>query len=302
MSDIAFICPIYDSRNHFDYGINLLKSKIENHVTSDLFFIFSSELQKVKFERMTIENCCNSIFKFLILPEEDTSYKSQVTVKKFYGLNCLKDKYKYIATIDSEVRFIKTVDFDSLFEEMWNNNDMLKANKSPNGFFIMRKCFKTLGLYNNKILKKETSNYLYNIWFNDIPIYKCEMLRDFFRWLSALNQSYKNEWMCFEYYIFMAFLIIEKGYHIRKFNIESLGGVMEYLYIFPKKKQQDIVRLLDTHWTSSEECIFEEASIRFHLDRDAEDKIYNSNSFFADIKKYRIYRYKQIIKDYIGRD
>lgn len=302
MRSVAFVCPIYDSRNHFDYGINLLKSKIENDIDSDLYFIFSDDEQRIKFEKITVNNKIVDEFRYLILPTEEGKYKSQVTIKKFFGLKCLKDKYKYLATIDSESKFIQKMDYFFVFNEMWKNGEMLKSNKSPNGFFIMRTCFKTLGVYDNKVLKKETDNYLYNVWFNDIPLYKCELLDEFFQWLDLQKQDYKIEWMCFEYYIFTAFLIIKKGYHLKKYDIESLGGIMEYLYVFSEDEQIRIIESMTPHWTSSNKCINENTGIMFHLDRDVNDETYNSSTFFEDIKKYKWWRRKRIIKDFIGWD
>lgn len=300
MGKVAFVCPIYDSRNHFVCGINLLKSKIENNIHADFYFVFSDNEQKVKFEGLVIKEGIKSNFNFLTLPQNECDYKSQVTIKKFYGLKCLKDKYDYIAAIDSETLFIRHINYEVVFDNMWKNVEMLKANKSPNGYFIMRTCFKTLGIYDNCKLLKETGNYLYNVWFNDIPLYKCDVLDEFFDWLDTLNSNYKNEWNCFEYYIFMAFLIIKKGYHLSKYNIESLGGIMEYLYVFPIERQIFIVKTLNTHWTSSAESVDENIGIRFHLDRDVNDENYNSRSFYDDIKMFKLRRIRQIIKDMIG--
>lgn len=302
MSNVAFVCPIYDSRNHFDYGLDLLKSKKENEINADFFFIFSNEEQKEKFSGLVNSRKLEEEFKYLILPETEGQYKSQVTIKKFYGLRCLKSQYKYIAAIDSESRFIKNIDYEKTFDTMWADGEMLKANIAANAYFIMRKCYKTLGIFDNKILKKETSNYLYNVWFNDIPLYKCDLLDEFFEWLDSLNQDYKKEWLCFEYYIFSAFLIIKKGYHLKKYNFESLGGIMEYLYVFPVYKQKEIIETLHTHWTSSDEAVNDISGIRFHLDRDENDETYNSSTFFKDIKKYKLWRRKRILKDFIGWD
>lgn len=300
MLKVAFICPIYDSRNHFSYGLSLLKSKIRNNITADLFYIFSNDQQRLKFEVLAAEEELSSDFNYLVLPENEGKYKSQVTIKKIYGLIKLKDRYDYLAAIDSEAIFIKHIEYDIVFETMWNNNDMLKANKSPNGYFIMKKCFNTLGIYNNEILKRETNNYLYNVWFNDIPLYKCNLINEFLDWLATLNQNYKNEWMCFEYYIFMAFLVIKKGYHLSKYPLESLGGVIEYLYVFPVWKQKEIIQMLGTHWTSSDKCITGDTGIRFHLDRDEESEAYNSKSFFKELKRFKRARYKNIIKERLG--
>ena len=265
-----------------------------------MFFVFSNATQKDKFVGLVNSLSLKSDFLNLILPESEGQFKSQVTIKKFYGLRCLKNNYKYIATIDSESKFIKNIDYEKEFDDIWNNSEMLKANKSDNAYFIMRTCYKTLGIFDNRILRKETNNYHYNVWFNEIPLYRCDLLGEFFEWLDSLNQDYKKEWLCFEYYIFAAFLIIKKGYHINRYNINSLGGIMEYLYVFPAERQKNIIRDLHTHWTSSDEAINEITGIRFHLDRNKNDEKYNSSTFFKDLKKYKWLRFKRIVKDMIG--
>lgn len=294
---IAFICPIYDARNHFQYGLDLITSKIDFNIQGDLYFVFSDDKQECKFETM-LEPEMKGAFNYLVLPAEEGVYQSQVTIKKFHGLKKLKDKYKYIYTIDSETRFIREGDFLDIGNSIWNTNNMLNANISPDGFQIMRSCYKTLGIYSNAKLKKETGNFKYNVWFNEIPIYRCDLLGDFFHWLSALSPEYIHNWMCFDYYIFAAFLIMEKNYKFNKHRLTSLGGIVEFLYLFPKKKQLKINRLLHAHWTSSDECITEHTFMRFHLDRDKGDKIYHSNDFQDKIARAVLSRYKTIMIDF----
>lgn len=300
MRKTAFICPIYDLRNHFQYGKNLLESLCKFEIKSDLYFVFSDEMQKEKFKLMIDNQDLLMEFKYLILPYEETKYKSQVTIKKFYGLIQLKDKYEYIATIDSESYFIKHEEYDNVFSNMWTRRSFLKATLSPNGFFTMRDCFKTLGIYENKKLRRETHYYIYNIWFNEIPLYKTELLDEFFTWLDTLNNGYKDEWRCYDYHIFMAFLVIEKGFTLNKYNIESLGGVMEYLFLFSKNKQRKIVRKLDTHWTSVDNNYNDNCSMRFHADRGFNDEEYGTNRFWKELWFNKLLRYKVIIRERLG--
>ena len=48
MTKVAFICPIYDMKNHFDLAYNLYKSKIDLMIEDDFYFVFSNEEQKEK--------------------------------------------------------------------------------------------------------------------------------------------------------------------------------------------------------------------------------------------------------------
>ena len=110
MIKACFLCPIYDSNSHFDFGYGLIDSLIINHITTELVFVFSNNEQKEKFEKEAFLR-----FKYqvasIVLPKELEQYKSKVTVKKFYGLKELMNDYDYIACIDCETKFIKNADF-----------------------------------------------------------------------------------------------------------------------------------------------------------------------------------------------
>lgn len=262
-----------------------------------MYFIFSNFEQKVKFER-ELDDSLQADFNYLVLPGPLTEFKSQVTVKKFYGLRKLKAKYEYIVTLDSECEFIREEDVVKTINEIWQEKNMLNANASPDGFNIMRSCFKTLGIYSEPSLKQQTVNYKYNIWFNEIPVYKCDVLEDFFCWVEGLNQDYVNNWMCFDYYIFAAFLIIKKGYTINRYKMISLGGIIEHLYLFPVKRQIRICETFGSHWTSSASCITNKTFIRFHLDRDENDERYHSKKYRREIIKALLRRYIILALDF----
>ena len=226
MNRVAFICPLYDMKNHFDFAFNLYKSKHDLHIDEEIYFVFSDEAQKNKFRNRIYEAFSEEI-SWLILPEEQLHYKSKVVVKKMYALRMLKDQYDYLAMVDSESLFIKKGDFPKLFEEIWNKRLCLNCNisvlKTPDSY--MRRCFQTLGLYHDKILKKEFHYFIYNFWFNEIPVYKCNNLTEFFSWLDKFNENgWKNTFECFEYWMYAAFLIKEKGYHLNHYRVISKGG------------------------------------------------------------------------------
>lgn len=49
MNKVAFICPLYDMKNHFDLAFNLYKSKHDLHIDEEIYFVFSDEAQKTNF-------------------------------------------------------------------------------------------------------------------------------------------------------------------------------------------------------------------------------------------------------------
>ncbi len=302
MSSVAFACPLYDMKNHFEFAFNLYKSKVENKIENDFYFIFSNIEQKDKFEKIIKAEFPDDDFKYLITTEEVNKCKAKAVRKKFYALESLMNKYKYIILTDCEALFIKKCNFDNLAEEIWNSRTFLSSNKSPSVFLTMRKCYRTMGIYKNKKLRKDTENYKYNFWFNEIQVYKCEYLPDFFKWLELHNKDkVYNQDRCFEYYVYYAYLLLEKDIHLIKYNYESLGGINECLYLFPIEKQKKIVKSMGVHWASTKDAINENIVMLFHLDRATGDGY--SSPITKKLKfKFFILKIKCKIKDFVNYD
>ena len=123
---VAAICPIYDMREHFALGLELLRSKM----VFALYFVFSFEEHHKKFNNMLSEEE-KKAYLSIMMPEEELKYKSQPTVKKLFAIRMLKDKYEYLIPIDAESRFIKKGDYRSLCQEIWEDRTFLNANYSP---------------------------------------------------------------------------------------------------------------------------------------------------------------------------
>lgn len=293
----AFICPLYDMKNHFDLALKLYQSKLEYKVKEDIYFIFSNEANCQKFKQL-VSNVCGEQICFLVLDESLEHFKSKVTIKKFFGLKKLMNKYDYLGVIDSETRFCKTADFAKVFDGIWQSKNMFKANLSLDGFNILRTCFKTLGIYDNRKLQLGTGHYKYNIWFNEIPVYKCDTLPGFFEWLDQFDiNGWGNEWLCFEYYIYAAYLIIEKDFHVIKTKYTSMGGIMEYLYNYSEDKQHKILNTLGSHWSSNPNVTNDHTYLLFHLDRNKNTEGYSYGIPFRVKVKMYVRMYLTIFKD-----
>lgn len=285
---VAAICPIYDMRGHFSLGRDLLRSRMLFAEDVDLYFVFSLDVHCKKFEGMLAEEEKQAYFS-IIMPEEELKYKSQPTVKKLYAIRALKDKYEYLIPVDSESRFIKKGNYRNLCREIWEKKTFLNANYSPHACTIQRRCFMTMGMYDNINLVRETRYFNYNIWFNEIPVYKCDLLDEFFTFLDSYNStSWKNEWDCYDYYIFMAFLIMKKGYKLKRFNYEAIGGAVEYLPQFSEKMQREILERMGSHWSSSK-IRSKNTFMLFHLDRDEDNYNYGLDHYKDNLKNSRRY-------------
>ncbi len=264
----AFICPLYDMENHFDLAINLYKSKIKYKIEADLIFIFSNVEHKDKFLHRVKNEIGIASILYSIIPAKLNEYSAKAVTKKLYGLRKYMNDYNYIILVDCESVFVKSFDVDALAEEIWESRSMLASNLSPNGFLIMRKCYKAMGLYYNKKLRKALGFFKYNFWFNELQVYKCSYLQDFFGWLKNFDiEKICNTWDCFEYYVFYAYLCIEHDIGIKKYHYLSSGGINEYLDLFSIKKQREIIDKMNVHWVSSKEAITDAVVMQFHLDR-----------------------------------
>ena len=293
----AFICPLYDMKNHFDLAVGLYKSKIEYKIDSDLIFIFSNMEHKDKFAKrlkaeLDVENMLYSI-----IPKELDVYSAKAVTKKLYGLREYMMDYEYIILTDCEAIFVRNFEADELAKEIWDSKSMLASNISTNGFFIMRRCYKAMGLYYNKRLRKALGLFKYNFWFNELQVYKCSYLPGFFEWFDELdvNKIY-NTWYCFEYYVFYAYLCLVHNMEIKKYHYLSLGGINEYMFTFSLKKQKRLIKNMKLHWTSSGEALSDNIVMRFHLDRMKQ----TGNYGYINERIPRICQYaKQIVKRYL---
>lgn len=268
-ANVAFICPLYDMKNHFELAINLCKSKIKYQIYADLIFIFSNEDQKDKFAKLLSKECPGEKLMYDIIPADLEKYKAKAVVKKLYGLERYKNEYEYIIVTDCEAEFIRNFNVNEVANNIWETRSMLSSNISAKGFFIMRECYKAMGLYYNKKLRKALGNYKYNFWFNEMQVYKCDVLHGFFEWLEEFDkEKIYNTWSCFEYYVFYAYLCLRLDMvDISKKRYVSLGCVNESLYLYNIKKQKKILKDLQVHWTTSKDIKSEKICMLFHLDR-----------------------------------
>ncbi len=269
MSNTAFICPLYDMKNHFDLAINLYRSKIEYEIQSDLIFIFSNEEQKDKFALRVKNELGVDDLLYNIMPEGLSEYKSKAVTKKIYGLKEYMNQYDYIILTDCEALFVRSFNVDEVAKEIWDSRNMFASNISLNGFTLRRICYKKMGLYYNKKLRKALGGFIYGFWFNELQVYKCSYLPGFFDWLKSFDQDIIfNTWECFEYYMFYAYMCLMHDVKIKKYHYFSVsGGINEDLYLFNKKTQEKIIKSMQFHWTTSREIKSDNIYMLFHLDR-----------------------------------
>ena len=128
------------------YLISLQLIIVENpKQLQDLYFVFSNFEQREKFSNLSYSRL-GVYIRSIVLDSSLLSLKSQVVVKKFFGLKKLMKDYEYLSIIDSESLFIKKCNYYKLFNNIWESRNCLISNYSLDGFFNLERCYKTLGI------------------------------------------------------------------------------------------------------------------------------------------------------------
>lgn len=217
---------------------NFLQSAQKYNMTDYLYFIiddFPTE-DYIKSFNQNLKTILFSLSETEI-DRYDISCKSNiVSIKKWYGVKKLYDKFDYIAVIDDDVLFLKEFDPYKVFNEIWTNKTCFVKNKcSLNNSIFLRNCAFACGLENNLILKKETEDFYYTCWFNDIPVYKTEGIEEFFNWIDNTKTSTGNtirenailNYLCFDYLIYWFWLICYKGLTSKFIDIYAGNSIVE---------------------------------------------------------------------------
>ncbi len=220
----------------------------------------------------------------------DTNALGIVNVKKFYALIELKDKYDYIVILDSECVIIKEVDVFALCEKFYADKILYGNETLPNSTF-----FNVNNIYNiskryflaHKDFDKLDSN-LY-LWFNQLCIYKCKYLNEFFQVTQIPKYLYMQTFWDFDYYIFMYYLILYKSFVIHNMEVVAPAGALECEYFHPKNnsKKYSTLEVMVCHQALYEYLNKEYLFVIHHLDRISDEIFYTS---LDDIKNSLPYR------------
>ena len=152
---------------------------------------------------------------------------------------------------------------------------------------LLKICVEELALKNKRQIKKDTENYVYNCWFNDIPVYSTEYTEEFFTWLEKQNVArILNNYYMVDFYIYLLFLMDIHDFKITKLNEWAPLGIMEELAYTHTEKANDIEKQIGTHWTSNGNSQNEQAIMLFHRDHSPNKK---ETEDFVSYAKMRYY-------------
>lgn len=231
MSNICFVVPTYPL--HYLYALNLLKSYnlYQFERQADLFFVFTNEQERDGFLE------CNS----LVLPLKLRGKKKKgiINIKKFYALMQLKDQYDYIIVLDDDCLFIDTVDLSYVCNSFYKRKELY-------GNLIENEPWDYMGKVADnckKFFSKEINCPLY-LWWNQMAIYKTDILSDFFQVTKIDKKISMLKWEDFDYYIYMYYLLLFQGFCVVDIGIiadcafTEITGESTYRVLSPKSTKK----------------------------------------------------------------
>lgn len=263
MNKCAFVIPIHPK--HFGYAPTIIEQLSGSD--ADLYFVFTTKMDRDLFS-LNVNSLILSDYTDLAGVENTNSF---ITLKKFYALLKLKDKYEYITCIDSEVRFLKTRGFYDIMKKIAESRSFYGSvlNQENTGRCIIYQTLFNLTPMNdqNNLMNLSRNCSIYT-WWSNIPVYTCAYLQEFFRWIEFDKNLDKYSWYVFDHMLYNYFCVLFKEYRI-KLDPE-LNTSFEFL-------ESSVLEKLDTHlvnWvnfkaynTNPEYYNNNEFYIVFHRDR-----------------------------------
>ncbi len=207
------------------------------------------------FSNLVEANSFNHSFPFKIMVSSiHPSEGGFVSKKKLDLLKQVYSKYKYIAIIDAESKFLKPV--TECLEEIWNSNCFL-ANHSVDGARIMKEISESCGYPHNDDLYP---------WFNCIPIYKSELMPGFFKWLTDKKDALSSQFG-FDFLLFAVYCRHELNMPWKVLEGNAWHGLVENGDVWGKPENKHLMP--QVMWSTYQKGIENHPNIKmlFHLDR-----------------------------------
>lgn len=228
---ICFLIPTHLPR--FERAYAFMRSFIDCGLKdqADLCFVFSNYSDEIAFLVKY-----GGGFRSIVLENELKSvkdYSSIVNIKKLYALYLIQQDYKYIIILDDESMIIKNINLMDMCDEFVSNR-LLYGNQTQRDWSH---------IYNEsvKFFEKKPPKELY-FWFNQLCIYPCKFLKDFFD-KSGLERDFikhnfsRISWGSFDYTVFGFYLIAYQEFKILDLECLSDWGAIEHnsLALYSKK-------------------------------------------------------------------
>ena len=237
----------------------------KKYCSTPLYFVLSNEE-----DLSLLKDFLKEDFEYLVIPENLRHYRNPITVKKFYGVSQLVEKYDYVGVFDSEMKVVKPFDTDEIYKLIWNKREF-KCNQcwgDVNGGALLHGNAKTLNWDKNEILLHELENWKWYFWFNEICVYEKETFKEFFCVLNCMPEieTIYNEYWCFDYNIYGMWLIAYEQFKCKKlFPDRQFGfGAVEHNQFNFGGVTEAFMSYMDSNMNHEN---YEHIKVQFHYDR-----------------------------------
>ena len=220
---VCFLIPVYPRDYNFLSFLNILPD-----INFDIILILSYHSDYELLESLNFKK----IYKVLILEDFlKQEYITKliddriiITFKKYFCLNKYKDTYKYLATIDSEVRFINIDNIYEQFDNFFSNKKVYGGLAKFHKELIYKINYNSASIFSlleqNKI-EKGTYNFLLYFWFSDIPVYESNTLNEFLKYISYTDNELftsKLNWYIFDYIPYVSYVNLYHNFELVNIN------------------------------------------------------------------------------------
>jgi len=224
---VAFVIPVHPP--HYEY-LNFLNS-LPNDLDFDIYFVLSYR------EDLDILNSYNfnQIYNFILLEEKFNrdfisnviNSRTIITFKKYYAINMLKNRYEYIAAVDSEIEFVSVDNVYEKFKQYCDRKKIFGASLNEKRLEIAKSIIDCSSIFfkqDIQELENKTYGLTHYFWFSDIPIYDTKIASEFLEFINFENyETFVNKlsWWVFDYISYIYYCVLYKGYDL--INLKTYG-------------------------------------------------------------------------------
>jgi hypothetical protein len=274
----CFVIPTYP----FHYNYLSFLDDLPEDIDFDIYFVlsFHSDLEELK------KTSHSRLYKTIVLEDHLSAdlirkiidKKIIVTFKKYYALNILKKEYDYLATCDSEIKFVDNKNITDKFKMFCDNKKIIGASVSygsQNIDLAIDINKESTKFFDYNAIEKISDGFRFYFWFSDIPIYDSRILIKYLDYIKFSDYEKfidSIDWYFFDYISYGYYCLIYEGYEKintmdygigRNWSLESIDfSIYEKVLNDIKYKP---LWLIHNTWKENEEKLGDEIILAYHL-------------------------------------
>lgn len=244
MKSSCFCTPIHPKK--FKFAKGFIESYNRLYDDTDIFFVFSNQNDHSLFYKSNPRLKYNPI----IMRDDEIELShygvnGPVTYKKWYGLRYIFDntEFQYVATVDDDSLFIKSVDYDELFKKKYLSNVVFANNVRADSFDVSSIHNDSSMMFSDadqttltQIMKTSTTEQQY-FWVNDIPIYRRDHFEEFAAYINLENIWTTFDTWTFDHVCYVYFLLLKHYVTLINVDVVCPYGLLEQKPLSRKDKQ-----------------------------------------------------------------